>query len=153
MVVPLAASLSKDVAFTINVSGAGVPPYRQVTYQTEAQMRRDGFTESDIAEALAHMNQKWAVARTGGDGWNELQIATQNARDKRWLPRVQPATALKDIVPSWKLQMAYDPMPAFERMTTPFLAIFGVPGRADALDWQAGRCAQVAAASVQPINP
>jgi predicted dienelactone hydrolase len=125
MVVPLAASLSQDVAFVINVSGAGVSPHRQVTYQAEAQMRRDGFSDSEIAEGIAYMNQKWAVARSGGEGWSELQIATQAAKDKRWLPRVQPATALKDIVPSWKLQMAYDPVPAFEKMTTPFLAIFG----------------------------
>jgi predicted dienelactone hydrolase len=125
MVVPLAASLSPDVAFIINVSGAGVSPYRQVTYQAEAQMRRDGFSESEIAEAIAYMNQKWAVARSGGEGWSALQMATQAAQDKRWLSRVQPATALKDIVPSWKLQMGYDPMPAFATMTTPFLAIFG----------------------------
>src|SRR6185503_10305474 len=125
MVVPLAASLSQDVAFAINVSGAGVSPHRQVTYQTEAQMRRDGFSDSEIAEGIAYMNQKWAVARSGGEGWSELQIATQAAKDKRWLPRVQPATALKDIVPRWKLQMAYDPMPASEKMTPPFLAIFG----------------------------
>lgn len=56
IVVPLAASLSNDVAFIINVSGAGVPPYQQVTYQAEAQMRRDGFSETEIAEALAYMN-------------------------------------------------------------------------------------------------
>src|ERR1043166_2477625 len=42
IVAPLAGSLSKDVAFIINVSGAGVPPYQQVTYQAAAQMRRAG---------------------------------------------------------------------------------------------------------------
>src|SRR4029079_10391633 len=48
IVAPLAASLSKNVAFIINVSGAGVAPYRQVTFQTEAQMRRDGFSQTEI---------------------------------------------------------------------------------------------------------
>src|ERR1051325_7169668 len=53
IVAPLAASLSNDIAFIVNVSGAGVPPYQQVTYQAEAQMRRDGFSETDIAEAIS----------------------------------------------------------------------------------------------------
>ncbi len=88
IVAPLAASLSKDVAFVVNVSGAGVPPYQQVTYQAATQMRRDGFSESEIAEAIAYMNQKWAVARAEGKGWDSLQVATQNARGKRWAERV-----------------------------------------------------------------
>jgi dienelactone hydrolase len=125
MVAPLAASLSKDVAFIINVSGAGVPPHQQMTYQLEAEMRRDGFPETDIKDAVAYHNQKWEVARTEGKGWDELQAATQNARDKKWLPRVQPATKLDDIVPSWKLQMGYDPMPALEGVKCPILAVFG----------------------------
>jgi uncharacterized protein len=125
IVAPLAASLSKDVAFIINVSGAGVPPYQQVTYQAEAQMRRDGFSETEITEAIAYMNLKWDVARTGGESWDKLQAATQNARNKRWLARVQPATKLEDIVPSWKLQMAYNPMPALEKVRCPVLAVFG----------------------------
>ena len=78
IVAPLAASLSRDVAFVINVSGAGVPPYQQMTYQAETEMRRDGFSEADIAEAIAYMNQKWEVARTGGKGWDKLQSATQS---------------------------------------------------------------------------
>ena len=125
IVAPLAASLSKDVAFIINVSGAGVPPYQQVTYQAEAEMRRDGFSQTEIAEAVAYMNQKWNVARAGGEGWDRLQAATQSARDKRWLARAQPATKLEDIVPSWKLQMGYDPMPALEKVKRPVLAVFG----------------------------
>jgi pimeloyl-ACP methyl ester carboxylesterase len=125
IVAPLAASLSKDVAFIINVSGAGVPPYQQVTYQAAAQMRRDGFSETDIAEAVAYMNLKWEVARNGGQGWDKLQAATQNVRDKKWANRVQLATKLEDIVPSWKLEMNYDPMPALEKVRCPVLAIFG----------------------------
>jgi len=32
-----------------------------MTYQAAAEMRRDGFSETDIAEAIAYMNQKWEV--------------------------------------------------------------------------------------------
>jgi len=125
IIAPLAASLSRDVSFIINVSGAGVPPYQQVTYQLEAQMRRDGFSETEIAEALTYLNLKWEVARSGGEGWDRLQAATQAARDKKWLARAQPASKLEDIVPSWKLQMNYDPLPALGKVRCPLLAIFG----------------------------
>jgi pimeloyl-ACP methyl ester carboxylesterase len=125
IVAPLAASLSKDVAFMINVSGAGVPPYQQVTYQVEAQMRHDGFSETDIAEALAYINLKWQVARAGGAGWDRLEVATRNARSKKWADRVQLADKPEDIVPSWKREMVYDPMPALEKVKCPVLAIFG----------------------------
>lgn len=65
------------------------------------------------------------MARTGGEGWDKLKAATQNASGKKWLARAQPATKLEDIVPSWKLQMGYDPMPALERVKCPVLALFG----------------------------
>ena len=81
--------------------------------------------EADIAEAMAYMNQKWEVARSGGKGWDRLEAATQGARDEAWLARAQPATKLEDIIPSWTLQMEYDPMPAIERVTCPVLAVFG----------------------------
>jgi pimeloyl-ACP methyl ester carboxylesterase len=125
MVVPLAASLSKEVAFIINVSGAGVSPHQQMTYQMAEQMRRDGFSPADVADAVAYINQKWDVARRGGEGWDALQAATDAARDKKWLARAQPATKLDDIVPSWKMQMGYDPLPALEGVTCPVLAVFG----------------------------
>lgn len=125
IVAPLAASLSKDVAFVINTSGTGVPPYQQVTYQTEMEMRRDGFSEKEIAEAIEYLNLKWQVARAGGAGWDRLEVATRNARNKKWADRVQLATKPEDIVPSWKLQMVYDPMPALQKVKQPVLAVFG----------------------------
>lgn len=125
IVVPLAASLSKDVAFIINVSGAGVPPYQQMTYQAETEMRRDGFSETEIAEAITYMNLKWEVARAGGEGWDRLEVATRAARGKAWADRAQLADKPDDIVPSWKREMGYDPIPALETVTQPVLAIFG----------------------------
>ena len=88
-------------------------------------MRRDGFSEAEIAEAVAYMNLKWQVARAGGRGWGRLEVATGSAREKRWADRVQLAEKPEDIVPSWKLQMSYDPLPALERVKQPVLAVFG----------------------------
>nr|MDQ3818568.1 prolyl oligopeptidase family serine peptidase [Acidobacteriota bacterium] len=58
-------------------------------------------------------------------GWDSLQVATRNARGKSWAGRVQLADKPEDIVPSWKLQMSYDPMPALEKVRCPVLSVFG----------------------------
>ena|SRR5215471_11124154 len=88
-------------------------------------MRRDGFSETEIGEAVAYMNLKWQVARAGGYGWDRLEVATRSARGKRWAERVQLPNKPEDIVPSWKLQMSFDPMPPLEKVKCPVLAIFG----------------------------
>jgi len=90
-----------------------------------ASRRRDGFSDSEIADAIAYLNLKWRVARESGEGWEKLQAATDSARGERWADRVQLATKPEDIVPSWKREMSYDPMPALENVKCPVLAMFG----------------------------
>jgi pimeloyl-ACP methyl ester carboxylesterase len=52
-VAPLAAALSRDLAFIVAVSGSQVPAWQQDPYRVEAELRADGFSEADVAEATA----------------------------------------------------------------------------------------------------
>src|SRR5207253_3103596 len=51
-VAPLAASESSDVAFVIEVSGHQLPAWQQDLYRVEAELKADGFSKADIANAL-----------------------------------------------------------------------------------------------------
>jgi pimeloyl-ACP methyl ester carboxylesterase len=80
-----AAGFPQDVAFTISVSGSGVPVAEQQIYSIEAQSKADGMSESDITKAVlfGRLLLDWqfttpvyrevneADARSLGDGpWN-----------------------------------------------------------------------------------
>jgi dipeptidyl aminopeptidase/acylaminoacyl peptidase len=52
-VAPLAASLSGDVAFLIEVGGSQVVAWQQDAFRVEAELRIDGFPEADIRDAVA----------------------------------------------------------------------------------------------------
>src|SRR5262249_46170760 len=70
-VVEYAAARSKDVAFIIVVSGGGIPSWESEVYRVEAEMRAEKFPEEAIKNAVAFMQQKFEVARTG-QGWEQF---------------------------------------------------------------------------------
>jgi alpha-beta hydrolase superfamily lysophospholipase len=57
MVVPLAASLSNQVAFVIQVSGWQGPAWRQDPVRVEAELQAAGFSAAEVKEATAFCSQ------------------------------------------------------------------------------------------------
>ena len=63
-VAPLAASLSRGVAFIVAVSGPGVTPAEQGMYAVGEGMRADGWSEADVDAPMS---------RHGGDAsWHRV---------------------------------------------------------------------------------
>ena len=77
-------------------------------------MRRDGFSEAEIAEAVALMKSKFQFACTG-EGWEKYEATTQNAP----LSRDDPSFRF------WHLINDYDPVPYWAEISRPVLAILG----------------------------
>jgi pimeloyl-ACP methyl ester carboxylesterase len=121
----LAAARAPSVAFAVNISGAAVRPWQQMNYQAEAELRRDSVPEEATREALAFMDQKWAVAATG-QGWDSLAAVVARARAARrpWLRYVQVPDKLEDIRESWET-MNYDPDQTLAAVRQPVLGLFG----------------------------
>jgi hypothetical protein len=121
----LAAARAARVAFAINISGAAVRPWQQMNYQAEAELRRDAVPAEATREALAFMNQKWAVAATGR-GWDSLAAVIGRARaaQRPWLRYVQVPDKLEDIRDSWET-MNYDPDQTLAAVRQPVLGLFG----------------------------
>jgi pimeloyl-ACP methyl ester carboxylesterase len=91
MIAPLVAARSQDVAFVISTGGQGVPLYEGEIYSMTNQLRSQGVSGSELAEATELIQLRVNVARTG-DGWEQLDAAVARARSTRWYPfaRVPP---------------------------------------------------------------
>ena len=120
----MAAARSREVAFVINTSGMEVPAWQQESYRVEAQAKADGLPEDDVAEAKAYMSQVVEVARTG-QGWEKLASMQQAGKNKRWFPYADHPPSLENAVQLWQREWSFNPAPALEKVTCPYLAIYG----------------------------
>lgn len=124
--VELAASISKDIAFIIPVSGGGVNPELQEIKRTELQMRADAYPEEEIQQAVTLQKLKFRFARTG-EGWDEYEVALQKIRDKKWFSTYVGAPSAKDdsAFPFWRRINSFDPVLVLKKVDCPVLFVFG----------------------------
>jgi uncharacterized protein len=123
-VAPLAASRSRDVAFVIVESAPAISPLEHERMRVRSQLHADGFGPEIVVRALAFMDQKFEVARTG-QGWSKLEEATKRAEGEGWLSYVNPPTSLESLQWNWTNLLSYDPRPALEKLTCPILVLYG----------------------------
>jgi len=123
-VAPLAASRSADIAFVIVESAPAVSPLDHERLRVRAQLRADGFPPDVVARALAFMEQKFDVARTG-QGWTKLEEAMKRAAIEGWLSYVNPPSSLESLQWNWTHLLSYDPLPALEQVKCPILVLYG----------------------------
>lgn len=130
-VVPLAASQSKDVAFVISRVGSSLPPTENVLYEIENQMREQEFSEAEITQAVAlrRLLQDAIITNTG---WELFSAAAGAARSERWFAvsrvgRYAAAPLPPDAatLQQWRNPLDFNPVPYWERVTCPVLAIYG----------------------------
>lgn len=127
MIAPLAASLSRDVAFVINVSGNALPVTENIIYGMQSNMRAGGFPESIIKEATSYQIQKYKVAKTGL-GWEAFQtrIKKLQAENATWLTQYAGIPkSLETLQFFWKTQFYYEPLIYWQKLTIPSLSIYG----------------------------
>jgi pimeloyl-ACP methyl ester carboxylesterase len=123
------AASDPRVAFLVNISGSGMSAAEQETYRTGAMMKRDGFSDADVAAARAFQREKFAVARTGL-GWERLDSTMKRLRadSVRWFPGYGTGAATRTLASLrlyGVLQFNYDPTPDLERITVPTLVLMG----------------------------
>lgn len=127
-VAPLAAAQSADVAFLIIVSGPGVKVGEVHLYAGQMRLRERGFSEAEIGEALATLQQVDEFVRKGGDR-NALQSVLDQAWTRRWaastiLPRIAPTEVQQSTLFRWR-NLDFDPAPGWARIRVPVLAVYG----------------------------
>jgi hypothetical protein len=122
MVAPLAASLSKEVAFVIEVSGWQGPAWRQDAVRVEAELRADGFPESDIHTATAFARKRMELIRGNGP-FEELDQAQKAVEMFSWFPYVHRCDATRFYAA--RRMVSYDSGPSWEKVRCPVLVIYG----------------------------
>lgn len=123
-IAPLAATKSADVAFVIVESAPVMTPREHERLRVESQMRADGHAPEVIAQAVAFMDRKFEVARTG-EGWGGLVVAMHTGERAGWLPYVNPPTSLESLQWHWAHVFSYDPLPVLQQLTVPMLVLYG----------------------------
>jgi pimeloyl-ACP methyl ester carboxylesterase len=128
-VAPLAAKYSPDVAFLILRVPSALPVTENILYEIESNLRRDNFSEADIARAIA---LRQLIHRTilNNSGWEELKSEIERAKNEQWFPLVRAAWFFSLTIPpdaatakGLRDPMTYDPLPILTSITIPVLAI------------------------------
>jgi pimeloyl-ACP methyl ester carboxylesterase len=124
-IMPLAAVRTKDVAFVISISGAGVTPAETTIDQARNEMTMTGMPATTVADVIELIKLQYDFARTG-NGWNDYAAA----RDKLAARMGQPPDTFPGTRdhPQWqviKRTYFYDPVPALRRLVVPTLALWG----------------------------
>lgn len=123
-VAPLAAVKSRDVAFVVVESAPVMTPREHERLRVQTSMRADGHRGDAIAQAVAFMDRKFDVARTG-EGWKGLQDAMRAGEKAGWLSYVNAPTSLDSLRWNWDHVFSYDPLPVLQRLEVPMLVLYG----------------------------
>jgi pimeloyl-ACP methyl ester carboxylesterase len=122
MVVPLAASLSDQVAFVIQVSGWQGTAWRQDAVRVEAELRANGFPEADVGQATAFARARMDLIRGAGP-FEDLEKAQEQVKTRAWFVSVHWCD--RTLFYSARRTVGYDTGPSWEKVRCPVLVIYG----------------------------
>jgi pimeloyl-ACP methyl ester carboxylesterase len=124
-VAPLAAARSKDIAYLVTISAAGVSPAEQVTHDQLRKAKEAGVTEAELMEAEKFFRLQFDAVRSE-KAWANFQAAIPAARDKAWF-RFTLGDVPKEswLWESTRLTVHFDPIPFLQKIKCPTLLLFG----------------------------
>ena len=124
-IMPLAAVRSKEIAFLISISGAGVPAAETTIDQARNEMTMTGMPRENVEAFVALLKLQYEFARTG-QGWDAYVAAREKLASRMGRPPdTIPGTPDH---PYWRFIRRlyfYDPVPTLRQLQTPTLAMWG----------------------------
>ncbi len=119
---------SNDIAFLISVSGGGVSYAELNPYQKAHRLRAQGYSEAEIRDAVAAIEQLQEYVRTRKNSV-EAQEALDRAWENRWASIVLPSRRIPttEELATWMQWRNIDgtSLPDWERVKVPVLAFWG----------------------------
>lgn len=130
-VMPLAAVRTKDVAFLISISGAGLPGAETTIDQAHNEMTASGMPSQVVEQIVGLMKLQNQFARTG-QGWDEYAatrerlVARAKAAGVQWPPPdLFPGASDHPYWQFIRRLYFYDPASTLRQLRVPTLAIWG----------------------------
>ena len=121
---PLAASRSDRIAFVITVSGPLVTPAEEGHWDSILSVRGAGY-DDDVVEAVEEILDLWDVGVSSGD-WSLYREAIEFVRTEPWFRAAAlPAEWSGPSTDWYRRIMGCDPVPIFEELDVPVLALLG----------------------------
>ncbi len=124
----MATAQYKDIAFLISISGGGVSYAELNPYQKAHRLRARGYSEADIRDAVAAIEQLQEYVRTRNNP-AQAQAALDRAWENRWASVVFPSRRIPTAaeLATWMQWRDIDgtSIPDWERVTVPVLAFWG----------------------------
>lgn len=121
-VAQLAPSLDDTVAAVVTVSGPGVSVLAQEEYRLSHQLPAEGFTSTDVRQALALLREQVQRVHAGEDPV-QVHAAQAQWHDAPWYPMLVGTTPQSIAFLAGIAD--YDPAAALADLPCPLLAIFG----------------------------
>ena len=120
------AARSRDVAFIINSSGFMMPLWKEMLYNRAAELRAEGFAQTDADDAASYQQQLFDVGRTG-EGWAVLKQNTLELKDRKWFARFFEieTPSLETLRWRWRHVYSFDPISNLGKVHCPVLGLFG----------------------------
>ena len=121
-VAPLAASMSEDVAFVVDVSGATTTAVEQVNHEMRNTFREAGV---DVERGMKLQELAGHYIRTGA--WEPYEAALQAALESDLAPVAKgfPQTRDSWVWTFWRRIGDFDPIPHWRSIRQPVLIVYG----------------------------
>jgi hypothetical protein len=125
-IMPLAASMSPDVAFIVNISAPSITVEEEGYYDPLYALQQKGYGEDVLNEARAVLEMDRRVTRTG-EGIEELSARVRELRKTDWFKVMEfaPAPPNSKSRDWYRRILDYDPVPTLEKVNVPILWIYG----------------------------
>jgi pimeloyl-ACP methyl ester carboxylesterase len=121
-VAPVAAALSKEVAFVIVVGGWQGPAWQQDAIRVEQELRAKGFAEAEINEAVSFSRRRMEMIR-GRATFEELDRAQEAVGALPWFGSVHRCDRV--LFESARRMINFDNSASWGKVTCPVLAVYG----------------------------
>ncbi|MCI0487127.1 MAG: alpha/beta hydrolase [Blastocatellia bacterium] len=124
---PLAAARSKDVAFVLVISAAGITIGEQDDFVAENLIRaKRKIPEGRLEGVLELVKRVREFARTGRGDPTALEAEIARLRGEPWFEHAGlPKGEIEQYNPQIKEFLSFDPVPVWKKVSVPVLALWG----------------------------